>query len=766
MGSFCSPSPATVNQTQTYTPNPQVKAGATQALNMAESAADQPFQMPQAPVAGFNPFQQQAFGQIQGMQGFMDPYVQNAGTQMDRAGQPLTAQDIQSYENPYADQALGDMKKYIFDPQRRDTMGRGVQSAGGVGAERLALTSQNLDKTQADAIGQARAGFYSNAAQIAQNQKNMALQSAQGWLGLGQGAQSGDLQATGALGQAGAQQQGQTQRELMSPYQQTLARIAYPFQTSQFLAGIAGGLAPAFGGTTTGQGTSMPTQPSMFSQLTGLTLGGIGAAGSMGAFGGSGSGSWPAGPSNAPSYPNPQGGSWYGNRGGAVNYAEGGEVEDDGNPWAGIIPHMNLPMGGGQNTGAHLNLTPPAEQKSSSGGGGDMAKAASMAMMFLDRGGAVNPWNSAQGYAEGGGDVEEVSPDQFNSIDATAPAQPNIFQPSVGTPGDVGTMPMPGAYTRPPPPAIPNQSMPQPLPPVSRPQAQPMAPTPRAYNPDLKLQDFMMPKSQNPYPDALDRDVGQQMSRSPWLALMAAGAKIAQSTGKPGAALGAGMEAGIGTLTKQRAELRSEQQINQKADELYRHAKSELNKYTRMTPRETEATSETKRYHDILAGLGQGKIDATNNRIDANTTLGREKIEAQLKTGNLVYAGPVRGEEGMGYFYDRKHLDENGSPKIFKAPFDVGQKPGTAGKESTRQWAYRTYKDLYPKDEQGAADILKGHKTMSDNDLRKAADSIAKTAMEKQNIQIQDTEEWLAEHKRLSDSVYKKRKEELEALNK
>lgn len=759
MGSFCTSAPATVNQTQTYTPNPQITAAGTSALNRAEQAADQPFQMPAAPVAGFNPFQQQAFGQIQGMQGDLDPFVQNASASMTSAGTPLTAADIQQYMNPYSDQALADMKKYIFDPQRRTTEGNAVQSAGGVGAERLALTSQNLDKTQADALGQARAGFYQNAAQIAQNQKNMAAQSAQGWLGLGLGAQSGNLQATNALGAAGAQQQGQTQRELMSPYQQTLAQIAYPFQTSQFLAGIAGGLAPAFGGTTNGWGTSTPAQPSPFAQMLGGAGVAVGAAGALGYGPSSGGGGTNATMGDMANL-------YGGTNSGPISspFAEGGEVEGGDNPWSGIIHQMNLPMGGGQNTGAHLNLTPPAE-KSGSSGGMDMSKVAQMAMMFLERGGAVNPWDSAQGFDDGG-DVEEVAPDQFNSIDAAGQPEPPAWQPSVGTPGDVGTMPMPAAYTKPPPPIIPNQITPQSIPAIARQQPLPApAPGPKAYNPDMKLQDFMMPKSQNPYPDALNRDAGQQVARSPWLALMQAGAKMMQTPGKPGAVIGAGVDAGIGTLTKQRTELRSEQQINQKADELYRHARSELNKYTKMTPRESEATAETKRYHDILANLGDKKVDATNNRIEANTNLGREKIEAQLKTGNLVYAGPVEGEKGMGYFYDRKHLDESGQPKVFKMPFDVGAKPSVGGRESTRQWAYKTYKELYPNDDQGAADILKGHKTMSPGDVRKAADGLARQAMAAQNIQPQDTEEWLAEHKKLSDQIYTKRMEELKALH-
>ncbi len=632
MGSFCSSTPAksTTNQNQSYSADPRIQQAGSQALGMAENAASQPFQMPAAPVAGFSPFQTQAFNQIQGLQGGTNPYFDAAKANQTNAGTPVNAGDIQQYVNPYGDAALAAMKKYIFDPQRVSTMGSAVQSAGGVGADRLALTSQNLDKTQADAVAQAEAGFYQPAMNMAQQQKIQAQNSAQGWANLGTGYQNANLQATGALSGAGNQQQAQQQAELMSPYQQILARLAYPYQNSQFLAGITGGLAPAFGGNTSGTGTttSTPGQPSMFNQILGGA--GIGLAAYNMYNGGGGGGT--QGANGLPTDVAQNGSGIYTGDASYPGFADGGEVEEPAFPGipsgeSGLspIPYIPLHGGGGQNTGAKLDLNPKVPQQQSGGTGDAMKTAAQMAMMFMERGGSVNPWDVEQSF-DVGGDVEEVSPDDFNRIDAASVDYSRPLErpaPNLGMwpfnrgqadyKGDVTmfpdsppTAPQPSTATMPPlqPSYSPSNMLDTPAPARALPPAIPTPPPqptaiaaanppdrtggyrPRGINSDMNISDFQMPKSQNPYPDALERDWGQKATRSPWMALMAAGAKMAQTVGPPGAAIGAAAEAGMGALSKQRTELRSEQQINQKADELYRHAKSELNKYTRKTPHE------------------------------------------------------------------------------------------------------------------------------------------------------------------------------------
>jgi hypothetical protein len=573
---------------------------------MAQNWASQPFSAPAAPVAGLNPFQNQAFGQIQGMQGGLQPYFQNAGADMTRGEAPVTQAETASYMNPYADQALAAMKKYVFDPQRVSTTGSAVQSAGGVGADRLALTSQNLDKTQADAVGTAQAGFYGQALSAAQEAKQRALQSAQGWANLGLGNQSGQLQGTQALLGAGNQQQAQTQRELMSPYEQTLARIAYPGQMASFLSGITGDMSNVFKGTTQGQSTTtnQAATPSMFNQIAGLGMAGAGLmmGNPMMAMGGLGS--------------------------------MGGGMGMSGGAGSGYNPNTNMPLW-------------------SSDGQRPLYAA----------GGSVNPWDMGQGFAPGG-DVEEVSPDEYNRIDdqlarpiegpapnlgmwpfnrgmadasgnvtmypeAPAAPMPPATAPPIapqqnpyGVPPNAGTLPMPGAYRTPLPPAIPTPA-PQPTAVAQRPQPPDRiggyGPRSGGINSDMKISDFEMPRENRPYPDATDRDWGQNLARSPWMSLIHAGLKTAQSTKSGAAGLAEGLEAGATHLDVQRKELRSEQQINQRAEELYRHARSELNKYTRKTPHELATEG-----HQAQA-LAQGRFQPINYP---------DPVTGQLRMGN------------------------------------------------------------------------------------------------------------------------------------
>jgi hypothetical protein len=761
--------------------------------------------MPAAPVAGFNPFQTQSFNQILGMQGSLN---NTAGANLQTAQAPITQDDINQNMNPYADQTEADIKKYIFDPQRVQTMGQSTAMAGGVGADRLGLVSGNLDKTQGDILAQARSGFYGQALSAAQQAKQQALQSAQGW----QNLQTGNLQATNALGMVGTQQQQQTQAELMSPYQQILAQIAYPYQQAQFLAGITGGLAGAMGGTTTGVGntSTTPAQPSLFNQITGLGVAGAGIAGAAGAFDGSGGSTSTPNSPNASMYTGPANeagfGPTYYRSGGPVHYASGGSDDEAPSlsPYGDInpIPRIPLHMTSGQSHN-NLNLNPPSQGggSSSSGGIGDIAKMASAVIPFLLKrggtvagGGAVSPYDAGMGFAgggeteglspipyipmqdtsgqshnnlnlnpptssggssssgmgdmakiasavlpllmmkrggkaphgyatDGGVDVEEYSPDDFNPIDAAAPAEPDYSRPiereapnlgmwpfnrgqadykgdvtmfphtaapatagaaqatpspanapvgdqaeilrqagllrdplrreeAANAPGPFDTSALKGPYNqaalgspargpvstdttpRTAPPPAPSQPDVQVASGADRTGGYPNRSRLAGLNSDMKLSDFSMPRSAQPYPDALSRDFGQRATRSPWMALVQAGLKMAQST-KPGVAgLAEGAESGVAYLDKQRGELRSEQQINQKAEELFRHAQGELNKYTRTTPHEARMEA----YQSRL--LDQGKYQFLNytDPVTNEVKVGR----ANTKTG--VITDPATGE--------------------------------------------------------------------------------------------------------------------------
>ena len=658
------------NSNQTYTANPQIAAAGTQALNQAQSAAAQPFQMPVAPVAGLNATQNQAFNQYQGLQGIQTPFYNQAASLYGQAG---SRPDVASYYNPMAANVTAQMQN-IFGQQDQQNTSNLVQSAGGIGADRIAVGQGNLANQQGLAAGQTYAGLWNQAAQEAQAQQQAQAGAAAGWANLGNMSLQSGLQGTGALLQSGNQVQAQTQAQLNAPYQNQLASLAYPFQTAQYLSGITGGLAPAFGGTTTGvqnqNTTSTPAQPSIFSQILGAGTAGVGLAGGLGAFNGSpsyGGGSIFSGDAYGGSGSNPLPGlspSDYG-----AGYAPGGAVDDESsgeinltsptNNLDPIVPNVPLHGGAGHSgplTGGINFPQPPSPSQQGSGDniGGDIAKLASTVLPFLLKKGGKVPT-----YGDGGGDTNYSDPldvpwgmnsrfyGEHNSHTdpapdpgppTTGPKLPFVQQGVEGSFADQvakylgnGTadattqaakpfgpqppIPYPnsGDVAVPPPRFMPSGQPPMAPPPPKRVIS---SPSPAAVAPGLpaRQQPITQEGTQGlPYPDSLKRDWGQDATRSPWMSLVAAGATMMSTPGPLGVSIGKGLMAGTKSLDDQRKELRSEQEINDKAAELAEKAKEHLDKYNKMTPYERGTLALKSKELDQSAE--NGGVDAKTQRF-------------------------------------------------------------------------------------------------------------------------------------------------------
>ena len=134
----------TTQSNQQYTPNPAIAAAGTQALTGAQSAAQLPFQMPVAPVAGFSPFQQQAFGEIQGLQGMSLPYFNQAANYLQGSAAPITGSDVQNYYNPFAQNVFANLQD-VFGQQMKQTTNNLQQQAGGIGADRIGVAERFVD---------------------------------------------------------------------------------------------------------------------------------------------------------------------------------------------------------------------------------------------------------------------------------------------------------------------------------------------------------------------------------------------------------------------------------------------------------------------------------------------------------------------------------------------------------------------------------------------------------------------------------------------
>src|SRR5512143_1421676 len=266
------------SQTAQYTPSPQITGAGTQALQGAQAASQQPFWLPKQPIAGFTPDQLAAFQNVRNMQGMTSPWFGQAGNYAMQSATPLTGEQIANFYNPMAQNVTNQLQN-IFGQQMRETTGKAVQAAGGVGADRIAVAQANLANQQGLAAGQTYADLYQRALAAAQQNQQMQGQAAFSLGNLGQGAQQSALQATQALGGIGGQQQALAQAQLNAPYSWLGQQFAYPYQANQYLAGVTGALVPAFPSTTTGQSTTTttPPAPSPFSQGAGLAMAGYGA---------------------------------------------------------------------------------------------------------------------------------------------------------------------------------------------------------------------------------------------------------------------------------------------------------------------------------------------------------------------------------------------------------------------------------------------------------------------------------------------------------
>ncbi|MGJ4889002.1 hypothetical protein ACQR1Y_12450 [Bradyrhizobium sp. HKCCYLRH3099] len=381
------------SQASTYQPNPVAMGYITDALGRAQQTANLGFNVPQAPVAGFSGLQNQGFNAVQGAQGIANPYYQQASNLYQQAATP----DVSQFFNPYAG-AVTDQLKNIFGQQQAQTTGQLTQAAGGVGADRIAVGQANLANQQGLAAGQTLAGIYGQSLQAAQQQQQLLQGLGTNTAQLGTTAQNTALQGANSLLGAGNIQQQQSQAELNAPYQYQLAQSQFPYQQAQWYGNLVGALAPGLGGTTTGQGTATPAQPSVWSQVLGAGVAGAGALGQSGAFGSNG---WLTGNNsygglsagNAFNNSN-MNSAYYGplnSRGGVVK-ASGGAVDDEPID----ITHDKL-VPDSQVTPIKP-VVPQLQQQSGGGGGGGgglgdiIGAAAKIIPFFLSTGGAVNPF--------------------------------------------------------------------------------------------------------------------------------------------------------------------------------------------------------------------------------------------------------------------------------------------------------------------------------------------------------------------------------------
>ena len=256
--------------TSTVSIPPEVLARYNAVNARAEEVAKKPFEAYTGEfVAPITEEQQQGITQTQKYSEAAQPYYTKAAGMTEQAvkdAQPLTADQIQQYQNPYIQSVVDPTLKALQQQQAIDRNTQTAQAikAGGFGGDRSGLQRAALsgqqELAQAQAISPLYASAYQNALAAAQQQQQLrigtGMQGAQQYAGIGTGAQQAGLQGGQAVIGAGTLKQQTTQALDTAKYQQFLQERGYDFQTAQFLANIAMGTGALTGSTTT---TTQPT---------------------------------------------------------------------------------------------------------------------------------------------------------------------------------------------------------------------------------------------------------------------------------------------------------------------------------------------------------------------------------------------------------------------------------------------------------------------------------------------------------------------------
>ena len=266
-GSSQASAPSSQFSTSTVTADPRAAAMYGQAFGAAQQAAARPFTPysydPSAFVAPLNQVQLQATRNIMGYQGAADPYYQMGAGLAGAAGTTTAPQVVGQYMSPYMSQVIDPTRQAIEQQQAAQRSGQQAEQikAGAFGQERGQLMRAVLAGQQNLGLGQALSPLYQTgygqALGAAQSDLQRQLQAGQVMGGLGAGYQTAGLQGAEALMGAGSLGQQTQQKGLESLYNQFLMQQAYPFQTAQYLASVAGALGPQYGSTTSGLQSSM-----------------------------------------------------------------------------------------------------------------------------------------------------------------------------------------------------------------------------------------------------------------------------------------------------------------------------------------------------------------------------------------------------------------------------------------------------------------------------------------------------------------------------
>lgn len=265
--------------TTNTSPNPVAGAAYTDLLSRAAGVASTPYQSYTGElVAPVNAQQTAGINNINQNAGFAQPYIQQAAGYANSAAQPLTAEDIARYSDPFTQQVIDATQSQFNNQNAQQQQGviGNAAAQGALGGNRVGVAQAELagqqQRAQAPIIAGLRSQGYNTGLNTAMNQQQQRAQAAYSLGNLGVAGQNAALTGANAQVGAGTLQQGTSQALDAAQYNQFLQSLAFPYQQTQWLSGIDTGVGSQLGGTSQ---TTKPG-PSALGQIAGLGLAGAG----------------------------------------------------------------------------------------------------------------------------------------------------------------------------------------------------------------------------------------------------------------------------------------------------------------------------------------------------------------------------------------------------------------------------------------------------------------------------------------------------------
>jgi hypothetical protein len=259
-------------------PNPQALSAYSNLLNRAGNVANTPYQAYSGElVAPVNSQQQTGIGGINTNANYAQPFINQAAGYANRAAAPVSAGDIQQYLNPFTQDVVRATENQ-FNQQnamQQSQLTGNAAAQGALGGDRVGVAQGTLAGQQQLAEAPVIAGLesqgYNTALQTALAEQQQLGNAAYSLGNLGVAGQNAAL--TGANAQVGAGSlEQQTQQQLDAAlYGQFAQGQAFPYQQTQWLAGLDTGVGSQMGGT----GSTTGPAPNQTAQFLGLGLAGL-----------------------------------------------------------------------------------------------------------------------------------------------------------------------------------------------------------------------------------------------------------------------------------------------------------------------------------------------------------------------------------------------------------------------------------------------------------------------------------------------------------